>query len=285
MQIHSITRFLAAPFLIGLVYVFYKSAVDYDFRDEYSWYVFPLLVICVAFYLFSPQLDFWFHQKYPIRLDQPVINWLEQKFSFYQSLSEGNKLSFRNRLSLFLEAKEFSLMKSEKFEMPDDMSFIIAAHAIWLSFGREDYLFDKFERIIAYLHPFPTPFYKHLHTVEAEIQDGVVLLSFEYVLRAVLEESSYNIGLHGFAHAFHESNPSIHWPMFIKTDVPKLEEISGLPNQRICDTIGFDKVDPLFVGIHHYCKYPDRFKDILPKQFDSLEAIFQLHKTVTSGRA
>lgn len=284
MQIHSITRFFAAPFLIGLVYVFYKSAIDYEFRDESSWYVFPLLLICVALYMFSPQIDFWFHQKYPIRLDQPVINWLEQKFPFYQSLSEPDKISFQNRLSLFLEAKEFSLMKAEKLDMPDDMSFIIAAHAIWISFGIEDYLYDKFDRVIAYMHPFPTPFYKHLHTVESEIEDGVVLLSFEYVLRGIMEESYYNIGIHGFANAFYESNPSLQWPEFVKEDIGKLEEISGLPNQRICDTIGFDKVDPLLVSIHHYCRYPNRFKDTLPKQFDSLESIFHLHKQKISGR-
>lgn len=285
MQIHSITRFIAAPFLIGLVYVFYKSAIDYDFRDEYSWYVFPLLLICVALYMFSPQIDFWFHQKYPIRLDQPVVNWLEQKFPFYQSLSATDKMTFQNRMSLFLEAKEFSLMKAEKLDMPDDMSFIIAAHAIWLSFGRQDYLYDKFDRVIAYMHPFPTPFYKHLHTVEAEIEDGVVLLSFEYVLRGIMEESYYNIGLHGFANAFYESNPSLNWPTFAKDDIIILEEISGLSSQRICDTIGFDKVDPLLVAIHHYCRYPSRFKNKLSEKFDSLESIFHLHKMNISDKA
>jgi len=284
MQIHSITRFLAAPFLIGLVYVFYKSAIDYDFRDEYSWYVFPLLLICVALYMFSPQIDFWFHQKYPIKLDKPIVNWLDQKFPFYQRLSDSNKLIFRDRLSLFLEAKEFSLMKAEKMDMPEDMRFIIAAHAIWLSFGRDDYLYDKFDRVIAYMHPFPTPHYKHLHTVEAEIQDGVVLFSFEYVLRGIMDESNYNIGVHGFAEAFFESNEDLHWPTFITADTIKLEEISGLKNQMICDTIGFDKVDPLLVAIHHYCRYPENFRRILPIKFEILESIFNIHKTVESGR-
>jgi len=284
MQIHSFTRFLAAPFMIAMVYVFYKSAIDYDFRDEYSWYVFPLLVICVVLYMFSPQIDFWLHKKYPIKLDQPIINWLEQKFPFYQTLSEEDKLTFQNRLSLFLEDKDFSLMKVEKMDMPDDMSFIIAAHAVWLTFGRPDFLFSKFDRIIAYMHPFPTPFYKHLHTVESEIQDGVVLFSFEYVLRGIIDQSYYNIGIHGFAEAFVESNPALTWPTFIDGDKAMLEEISGLPNQRICDTIGFDKTDSLIVAIHHYCRYAGQFKELLPKEFDALESIFQLSKTNNIGR-
>jgi len=276
MQIHSLTRFIAAPFAFALVYIFYQSAVDYDFRDAYSWVIFPLLVLCIALYIFSPQIDFWFHKKYPVALDQPVINWLEQQFPFYQSLADSDKLQFRNRLSLFMEAKEFFLMKAEKLDMPEDMKFIISAHAIWLTMGREDYLLDKFERIIAYMHPFPTPFYKHLHTVEAELQDGVVLLSFEYVLKALSAPDHYNIAIHGFAEAFHEMHQEINWSDISQQDEEQLQQISGLTTQRICDTIGFERVDQVLLAIHHYVQFPDHFKTKLPQLYQQIDQIFKL---------
>lgn len=285
MQVHSLTRFIAAPFAFALVYIFYQSAVDYDFRDAHSWIIFPLLIICVALYLFSPQIDFWFHKKYPIALDQPVINWLEQKFPFYQQLGEADQKLFRDRLSLFMEAKEFSLMRAEKFDMPEDMKFIIAAHAVWLGLGREDYLLDKFERIIAYMHPFPSPFYKQLHTVEAELQDGVVLLAFEYVLKAITEPGNYNIALHGFADAFHELHSAINWPQITAQDEDQLQELSGLTTQRICDTIGFERVEPILVAIHHYLRFPHNFKEHLPELYQRLDAIFNLSTIHERNRA
>lgn len=276
MQVHSLTRFIAAPFAFVLVYIFYQSAVDYDFRDAYSWIIFPLLVLCIALYIFSPQIDFWFHKKHPLTLDPPVINWLEQQFPFYQTLAADDKTRFRNRLSLFMEAKEFSLMKAEKLNMPEDMKFIIAAHAVWLCLGRDDYLLDKFERIIAYMHPFPTPFYKQLHTVEAELQDGVVLLSFEYILKALSESGNYNIALHGFADAFHDMHHEIKWPVISKEDEDQLQQISGLTTQRICDTIGFERVDIVLVAIHHYLRFPEHFKIKLPQLYQQLDDIFKL---------
>lgn len=276
MQVHSLTRFIAAPFGFALVYIFYQSAVEYDFRDEYSWLIFPLLLICVALYIFSPQIDFWFHQKYPVNLDAPVIDWLEHQFPFYQSLNTEERIRFQHRLSLFMEAKEYSLMKVEKLDMPEDMKFIIAAHAVWLNFGRKEYLLDKFERIIAYMHPFPTPFYKQLHTTEAEIQDGVVLLSFEYILRALKEKGNYNIGIHGFADAFCEMNHEIEWPKLSKEDEELLEEISGLSHQRICDTVGFERVDHVLVAIHHYLRYPDTFQKRIPRLYQQVDSIFKL---------
>lgn len=276
MQVHSLTRFIAAPFGFALVYIFYQSAVEYDFRDEYSWLIFPLLVICVALYMFSPHIDFWFHEKYPVALDKPVVDWLENQFSFYQQLNAEDRIRFQHRLSLFMEAKEYSFMKVEKMEMPEDMKFIIAAHAVWLNFGRDDYLLNKFERIIAYMHPFPTPFYKQLHTAEAEIQDGVVLLSFEYILRALREDGNYNIGLHGFADAFCEMNGDIEWPHLTKENEESLEQVSGLSYQRICSTVGFERVDFVLVAIHHYLRYPSNFKKHLPYIYSQLDTIFNL---------
>lgn len=276
MQIHSLTRFIAAPFLIALVYIFYQSAMDYDFRDEYSWLIVPLLITCVALYIFSPQIDFWHHKRHPLALDKPIVNWLEQQFSFYRSLSETDKERFRNRLGLFMEAKEFKLVKVEQEEMPEDMTFIIAAHAIWLCFGREDYLMNKFERIFAYMHPFPTPFYKHLHTVEAEMVDGIILFAFEYVLKGLNSETDYNIALHGFADAFVESNPKLEWPVVTDNERDHLSSISGIDYQRICDTVGFERVNLQLIAIHHYLKYPSRFLEILPETYEAIHKVLRI---------
>jgi len=275
MQVHSITRFIAAPFLIALVYIFVQCGLSYEFRDAYGLLIFPLVIILVALYVFSPQIDFWYHQKHPVPLDEPVIKWLEQQFNFYQQLSDGDKTKFRNRLSLFMEAKEFFLMKREKINMPEDMKMILSAHAIQVSFGQEDYLLNDFARIIAYMHPFPTPFYPHLHSVEVEESDGVLLFNFAHVLNSLQNPSLYNVALHGFIEAYlierglEETNLDHIEPTL-------LSEIAGISSEEVANTIGFERDRKTLTAIHHFYNYSDRFKSKAPALYAEIKSTFNL---------
>jgi hypothetical protein len=278
MQIHSITRFIAAPFLFAIGYVLYQIGSSYEFRDAYGWVIFPLLIILVALYVFSPNIDFWYHKKYPIKLDASMINWLNTHFVFYQNLSDTDKDTFRNRMSLFMEAKEFYLMKREKETMPEEMKTIITAHAIWVSFGQDDYLLPSFDRIVAYTHPFPTPFYKHLHTIEVEENDGVLLFSFDHVINGLHHIEKYNVALHGFAEAYLKE-----WKIsdrkIAKIDDQLLEITSNIKLQSVLDTIGFDRTDSTLVASHHYFKFFDGLKNKAPEIFQNINDIFKL-KTI-----
>ena len=269
MQIHSVTRFIAAPFILALVYVFYQSSVSYEFRDAYGFLVFPLVIIAVAFYIFSPQIDFWYHEKYPVNLDKQVVEWLEKHFPFYQQLNEDEQQQFRERLSLFMEAKEFSMMKQEMIAMPEDMKMIISAHAISVSFAHEDYLLNRFDRIIAYTHPFPTPFYKHLHNVEVEENDGVVLFNFEQIISSLRSEPSYNVALHGFIEAY-----LIEWGLeelqFTNNSENKLQGVSTLTSDQINQTTGFDRAEQTTVALHHFLKYNDKVKEKEPELYKEI---------------
>ncbi len=273
MQIHSFTRFVAFPFIVAAGYVMYQNTVDYYFSESYSWLLLPLIVILVALYILSPQIDFWWHQKYPIKLDSRIVAWLQERSSFYQNLSDQNRAKFEKRLSLFLESKEFFLMSPEKIEMPEDMKAIIATNAIQLSFHQDDYLFGGFDRIVAYPHPFPTPYYKHLHTVETEEVDGVVLLCIEYVVNGMTVADEYNIALHAFAEAYLEKSKSEDALQVAASDTIHLESISSISTDKIKKTIGFDQVDLRLVAIHHYIKYPQNFESTLPELYEQVSSL------------
>ncbi len=270
MQIHSVTRFISAPFILALIFVFYQSSVSYEFRDAYGWLVFPLVIIAVAFYIFSPQIDFWYHQKYPVKLDKQIVDWLDKHFPFYQQLEETEQQKFRDRLSLFMEAKEFTLMKQELITMPEDMKMIISAHAIQVSFAHEDYLLDRFERIVAYTHPFPTPFYPHLHNVEVEENDGVLLFNFEQIMNSLQTEPSYNIAYHGFIEAY-----LIDWGLdelqLTVNAEQTFQDISALTAEQINQSIGFDRAEANTVTIHHYVKFKNKMNEAAPKLFNEIK--------------
>jgi len=276
MQIHSFSKVLSFPFIIALLVVIGFSIQDYDFRDAYSFLIFPLILVIAICFAFAPQINYWWYQKYPLKIDEPIRNWLLKYHPFYQSLSTEDRSKFENRLSLFLPAKEFGIMGSEKKNMPDDLKAFIASNAIHMTFGLEDYRFDDYENIIAYPHPFPTPFYKHLHTVEVEETDGVILLSNEQLLQSMMRpDRFYNIGLHAFGEAFVLSNPNKNWPQFAKEEMQSLCNLVGMPLANIYKITGFDEIEFLYIAIHHFFQFAPVFKNKFPLQFGQLNQIFQ----------
>jgi len=273
MQIHSFTRFLAFPFIVAAGYVMYQNAIDYYFSEAHSWILLPLIVILVGLYILSPQIDFWWLQKFPIKIDSRIKSWLQERSSFYQGLSETERVKFEKRLSLFMRAKEFALMSPEKMEMPEDMKAIIATNAVQMSFHQDNFLLSGYDRIVAYPHPFPTPYYKHLHSVETEEVDGVILLCIDYVVHGMTVVDEYNIALHAFAEAYLEKSKREDEVHVSDTDAALLPEISGIPMDKILKTIGFDHVDLVLVAIHHYLKYPNQFLTKLPVLCGQIKAL------------
>jgi len=211
MRIHSLAHVLAAPFVVVTGIMLYLAFQNYNMTASYA--LLPLVIIIVLIYIFAPQINFWWNQRNPPVLDNEIVDWFEQFSPFYKKLDTAGKKRYLDRISIFMEGKEFFSMGSEKNEMPDDFKAIIAEQAIKLTFHREDYMFNKYERIACYKHPFPSPQYKFLHTVETEHEDGVILYSLEHALPGITRKDEYyNIVLHGFIEAFIKRNKNLRYP-------------------------------------------------------------------------
>lgn len=228
-----LSRFLYPPLVLILIVLLYLL---WEVDDRFSWYLIPVVILLAMVYILSPQIDFWWSKRYPPDLDPPLRRLLERS-PFYSRLAPENRKKFRDRVALFMQAKDFKGQNLES--IPEDIKAVVAAAGVQVTFDREEYLLPAYETIIFYPHPFPSPqFPQHWHISEIFDEDGVILLSAEHVLRGFLEPKRYfNVALYEMARAASRNYPDFKLPdigwseIEIKTGIKKADLIKyhGLP--------------------------------------------------------
>lgn len=269
-----LSRIFSIPFVIAAIYFLYLT---WEVDESYSRYIVPCVISLALVYVFSPQLDWWWYKRYPPKMDGVVRAFFQKNYTFFQNLSLENKQRFRDRVGLFIHAKDFKPQGADS--VPEDIKAIIAANAVHLTFGLDDFLLNKFEHIVVYPKPFPSPaFPKHFHASETFEEDGVTLFAAEPLLKSFVQPKQYyNIGLHEFAQVFILSHPNQLWPRLEDDIWEKLEHISGFSKEVIHQWINLEEIDSLAVSIVIFLVFPQPFKVQLPKIFQTFSNIFQLN--------
>lgn len=270
-----LSRLIAAPLVIGLALALYFS---WESNGEYALYIVPFIIGLVIIYMFSPQIDWYYYKNNPPKLDEQMQLLLTKNFDFYKHLAADEKKRFRDRMSLYMLANEF--MPAPGMEgVATDVKGFIAASLVQLTFGLEDYRLTKFEHIITYPKPFPSPQYpENFHTSEIFEEDGVIMFSIRQLMQGIFEKSHYHIGLHEYANAFINSY-QLDYPQMTADIWEKLEAISGFSKTAIHDYINLPEIDPLAVSIHHFFRFPEQMKIQMPKTYDRLTQIFNQDPT------
>jgi hypothetical protein len=206
MKIYSLSKILAFPLVIWFSLVLYFT---FESSNEYlSYWLIPPVILLAIIYVLNPQIDFWWHKRQPPVLDEPILKWLHNYSAFYNALTKEARTSFENRLSLFIQAKEFLAQGSKQESVPEDLKAILSHQAIQISFGLKDFLLRKYTRFIVYKHPFPSPRQQYLHCVEVHHEDGAIIYSLEQLIPGILNPSiHFNIGLYAIADAWLNVHP------------------------------------------------------------------------------
>lgn len=266
------SRRLAVPFaLLAALFIY----LAYEIDEAYTIGIVITVLILVLFYVFAPQINWWYWQRHPPELP-PSLRALVERTPFYQRLTEADKAVFRQRVYLFNHSNVF--MPQAIKEVTDDIKTAISTAAVQVTMHRETFRFPEYETIIVYAHPFPSPrFPDHLHASEVfddEHGNGLIF-SVEHVMRSFLQpQQYYNVGLHEYAQLLIKTSPEYHFPRLDEVHWPVLEKISGFPHQKLLEYIGLDEIDILPVAIAHYFVFPARFQQQLPEVFAELEGIF-----------
>lgn len=271
MRIYSLSKVLALPVILiffGIVYL------EYGLRISTGYWILLPTVLGVFLFIFHGNIDFWYIKKYPIKLDKEVINLLEKYIPFYINLSQADKKKYRDRLSTYIAGRSFKSVGSELKDVPYDIRAMIATSAVQVGFYKDDILIGDFDRIFVYKHPFGSPRFKFLHTVETEVEDGVLIFSLEHMIPGITNpELYYNIGMHGYIEAYFKANPAATFPNKVIANWIDVLSISGHSQKHILATIGFENTDILVVLATCYFTYPEKFQERLPdltKEFDLL---------------
>ncbi|MFN7115236.1 MAG: zinc-dependent peptidase [Saprospiraceae bacterium] len=265
-------RILAIPIVIGLFIAGYLAfAID----GRYAIWMVPPLILLAILWVLSPQINWWWYQRYPPDVAAPIRQFLFQ-YPFYQRLPEGEKKRFRNRMALFVMGNNFIPQIIEK--VPEDVKFMVAANAVTFLFGQDKLLFPRFENIIINPKPLPTLQYpEKYHASEIYEPDGVVLFSMEQLVRGFLESNRYfNIGLYEYAKVFRISYPQHVYPRFDENIWETLERISGFSKEWIEQWINLPDIDPVAVSIAHFFTFPEPFLQELPEAYKKYRAIFKM---------
>lgn len=269
------SNYLAAPFVFLAIFFLYLAwEVD---RDYYSFWLIPFVLIATLIYIFAPQINWWWYNRRPPKMESGLVKLLERFSGFYQRLSAPDKQKFRDRVMLFRMGTDWEPMAFEGEAVPADVQSVLAHQAVMLTFYRRVFLFEKFEKVIVYPLPFATPELPYDHASELYEPDGCLLFSAAQVMRAFTESTEwYNVGLHEYAKAFVLTYPDESYPVFTEADVwEKLQVASGMPRGHVESVIGIRGVEALPVAIHHYFVFPERFREIFSAEARALDGIFK----------
>ena len=264
---------LSMPFVIiaGCLLVTSHFAED----GFYGRIAIPFVIGAAICYILAPQINWRFYLKNPPKMDPGLHRLLETKVEFYQAMHPFERKKFRDRVMLFIEAVDFKAQVSDEF--PSDMKICIACSAVRLLQGRGDYFFPKFENIILYPHPFPSPqFPENWHVSEIFEEDGVVLFAAKPLLLGFLTPKKYyDIALHEYAKVYRISYPNLDYPDLQENLWTELEKISGFSKEIITKSIGLPAIELWPVAVVHFFVYPKRFQSALPDLFRKMDAVFQ----------
>jgi hypothetical protein len=259
--------------IIGALYI------EYVVRYSLGYWILLPFILGVVLLISIKHIDFWYLNKYPIKLDQKVTDLLEKYIPFYNQLDEADKSEYHIRLSKYIFSRSFKSVGSELKDVPYDIRAMIATNAVQLAFHQKDYLIGDFDHIYIYKHPFGSPKFQFLHTVETEVEDGVIIYSLEHLIPGITNpELYYNIGMHGMVEAYIKANPAAPFPPKLNADWLDILAISGHSQKHILATIGFENVDLLVVLATCYFSYPQAFEKRLPALSKEFDLLFNIRK-------
>lgn len=247
--------------------------LSYSFDKNWAVWAIPFLVMAAAVFSLAPQIDWWWYSRNPPDVDEPVKKIFYSQLPHYKYLSEEEKQKFRQRVALTMLGTEYIVpSQTEGRSVPEDLKALIAAHAVMITWKKEKYVMDTYEKVVVYARSFPSPYYpKMLHAAESNAEDGVVLLSTERMLQALMEpQTVFNTVLYEYAKVFrhHYKIPDLAlsndiWDIIQKIgniDKATIEAHLGLPEPQI---------DAILMS--YSVLFGERFKAIAPKLYEQIQ--------------
>lgn len=226
MQIH-LASVLAAIFLLFAV-----GAGGYNVYSYYecvpSIYIALSVVAGATIFTMSNQVNWWWFERYPPRLDEMGVRVLKANLPYFANLSIDERIRFGSRVYMFLMDKDFVSAGTPDDEVPEEFKVMIAACCIQFTFGMQEYWFPDLEKIIVYPRLFPTRERPTFHAGEAH-EDNCILLSGLMTREGMSNSAAYyHIGLHVAAEYWAMRKPVSNAELHIENEADFLQKIEKL---------------------------------------------------------
>ena len=226
-----------------------------------------------AAFSLAPQVDWWWYQRNPPDVEEPVRKVFQLQVPFYQQLNEAEKLKFRQRVALIMLSTEYIVpSKDEEKTVPEDLKALISAHAAMITWQKERFIMESFEKVVVYAKSFPSPNYPTLfHAAESNEEDGVMLLSIERMIQALMEPASvFNTALYEYAKVFrfHFKSPTIAFPQDIWETI---EKIGNINKTTIEEHLGLPEPSVDAILMSYSILFPRQFQAIAPRIYEQIQ--------------
>ncbi|HMG15866.1 MAG TPA: hypothetical protein VK590_10480 [Saprospiraceae bacterium] len=258
------TRILLSFFGFLAIGVLYAS---WTIDEKYAPILIPIGIIIAAIIVFTPQIDWWWSNRYPPKTDKRVIQFLETFYPYYNSLAEPLQKTFLIRAELIIKSMDWTPMGFE--DIPADVQYVISTYAVRLSLNRQKFIFKYWEKVILYKHPFPSPQHpKQLHHSEIFYEDNVVLFDFPHLIKGFINpDNVFPIGLYEMARIYlHDFKVELGFnPHSFNEAV--FSAISGKDFDWIRSSIGLDVLDGEAIAVVCYFLYLDKTMELMPDWF------------------
>jgi len=200
--------------------------------------------------------------------------YLDNRFAYYDKLPDAQKIKFLVRLRKFISEKTFA--GKDELVVTEEMKILVAASAIQLTFGLDNFVLSRFHTILL----FPASFYNRRndawHMGETNPQ-GIIVLSWKDLQEGFnRKDDTYNVGLHEMAHALQlqfllkDDYDYFFGNYFAKWSHLAESEFQNLQDEResfFREYAGVNRMEFFAVSVEYFFEASEQFKSRLPQMY------------------
>ena len=265
-------HYLSVPFIIGALSFLYYA---WEHEGAGGVWMTPFLVVVALIWVFTPQINWWWYSKRPLKLEPGVVAAVERYVPFYQKLNAAGKQRFCHRLALTRMSTNFSTKGMPEGDLPPDIQAAISVQSVIVTWNKTDFIFNKLENVVVSPGPFLTPEHPYYHNAETFEPESCFLFSAKAVLDAFIRPTQmFNVVLHEYVKAGLVKYGSL--DMVLDENIwTSFEKISGWSRQAIESSIGLAGIDALPVAICHYYLFEEKFRKEMPELAKTLDSYLE----------
>jgi len=207
------------------------------------------------------------------------IQFFNGKIEYYKNLNISRKKKFEKRVLKFIASKEISGLQD--LQVTQEMKFYVAAAAITLSFGHDDYLFDGFDHIYISPDKYLSSQSNLVYQGETRPMHGTIILSWKHIKEGFEDyNDGLNIAMHEFAHALRynlrDGSGKYQW---IDTTWDIISEhmmnrIRSRENNFLRFYAGADEDELFAASVEAFFEQPEQFVKEMPAYYQLMSQIF-----------
>lgn len=164
------------------------------------YYLFKMIEMAYVLKYKKPLYHHFYLFLRPLNNNQKTV--LKQQFSFYNKLTNKEKLYFEHRVASFIKDKDF--IGRDGLIITDEVQVLISATAVMLTFGFRDFYIGLISKIVVYPKEFFSNTNQRYHKGEFNPRLAALVISWEDFKKGFInEKDNINLGIHEFTHAIH----------------------------------------------------------------------------------